>query len=157
MKIKDIIRTLIESGEDFSDHGMTVGANDEIGPRHSTENCDFCAAWRAAEVFLTLPMLDLFDKGDEVVVVDRHPGIVEDVILKYRVRLGERMTGEFAPEFVKAPGAPNLRERYVDAQGDMWERDIPSDRMLCVADGSEVSKPSATERGRGGPGGRAYT
>lgn len=144
MKIKDIIRTLIESGEDFSDHSMQIDVNGEVGPRHGAvvgeAPCAFCEAWRTAQWVIgpDCPNFIDFEPGDLVLICGRAPGVVERVRMQVDVRMGRdgdspRPIGTFAPEFVShAPEEPEVF--YRDRDNAIWKLTAPGTLSLCGND-----------------------
>lgn len=162
MKIIDIIRTLIESGEDFSDHATAARMPMHVDGRFaSAEPCAFCEAWRAAQQLIKLPsgVLGEFEPGDPVLICNRAPGVVHAVRMQVDVRLGQdgdspRPIGTFAPEFVSHAPAETF---YRDNDGDIWKVVAPSTLSLCdksfevLAGKSETTYPESHVREEYGP------
>lgn len=132
MKIKDIIRTLVTAGEDFSDH--TSGPRDGHGPLHD-KGCTFCAAWREALQLLDLdPRLIDFEAGDKVTLPGGIPGRVmgTDVTVRVEVQNGEHgpwAVGSFSPmALVSREQAPEFTY-WRAASGEIWEREESTSKM----------------------------
>lgn len=156
MKIRDILLTLLKSGQDFNYHGMRVDVSGEPGPMHGRD-CSFCAAWADALYLLTesIALRDVFDFGNEVAIGDV-TGIVENVDIVYTVRLtgadGERRYVKVASEYVSAPpgtppAASPLLRYFSDHAGDIWRAANAAGDMLILdeANGVAVSSKGQAE------------
>lgn len=142
INFRDMLLTLVKSGEDFSDHGMRVDVNGELGPLHDMRKCGFCDAWRAALFHLSHPPKAQFMSDDEVLICGRTPGVVVETRTQVKIRLsknGVSAAGWFDDEFVSLAAGPE-RTHWSDRQGDIWERDEATMKAFVVeyADGKPV-------------------
>lgn len=136
VKIKDIIRTLIMSREDFSDHdGRGLHEDSPSRPLHD-KGCAFCEAWREALQLLDLdPRLIDFEAGDKVMLPGGIPGRVmgTDVTVRVEVQNGEHgpwAVGSFSP-YDLTPREDEPVTYYRDRDQDLWKVTGKQTLSLC--------------------------